>query len=49
MFKTKIPFDTVLVANKCSNVGGLRDDFRTMDWVNVKEELGKYSLNNILI
>ena len=31
------------------DLGGLRDDFKTMDWVNVKEELGKYSLNNILV
>ena len=29
MFKTKTPFDTVLVANKCSNVGGIVEDIRT--------------------
>jgi len=30
MFKTKTPFDTVLLANKCSKVGGVIENIRTI-------------------
>ena len=29
LFKTKAPFDTMLVANKCSDRGGVVEDIRT--------------------
>jgi hypothetical protein len=43
VFTLKAPFDTVLQANKCSNWGQIRDAFRTVDWVKIKEELAGLS------
>lgn len=39
IFKTKTPFDTVLIANKCSKVGLIVDAFRTVEWGKIKNEM----------
>lgn len=39
MFKTKTPFDTVLLANKCPKVGLIVDAFRALDWSKMRNGL----------
>ena len=39
LFELKTPFDTVLQANKCSNLLPLLDAFRMVNWKKVRGEL----------
>jgi DNA invertase Pin-like site-specific DNA recombinase len=38
-YKLKAPFDTVLLANNCSNLLPIKHVFRTLDWSNIQDEL----------
>ncbi|MDD2627248.1 MAG: hypothetical protein PHI87_06860, partial [Candidatus Methanomethylophilus sp.] len=40
LFKTKTPFEKVLEYQTTHNWGRLRDVFRTLDWEEIKLELG---------
>jgi hypothetical protein len=53
-YKLKTPYDTVLLANNCSDLLALLNDFRTFDWASeykyptvvldqMKEMLAKYA------
>jgi site-specific DNA recombinase len=43
VFTLKTPFDTVLLAGRCSEMLPLLDAFRTVDWTVVKEEMEPFT------